>query len=140
MPRALAPPKHENPSWRLLAAPDCVGRSLAAGLALGAPRGCDSFLLRDPRFGLRESGDPRHGLRESRARAGRIRARLRAQRVSAFRLAERRRHLLAVDWVSTASVTRVWPNRIVVIVTERTPGGIREAADLDGEPRATGWR
>jgi cell division protein FtsQ len=36
-------------------------------------------------------------------------------------LAERRRHLLAVDWVRTASVTRVLPDRIAVRVTERTP-------------------
>ena len=36
-------------------------------------------------------------------------------------LAERRRHLLAMDWVRTAAVTRVWPNRILVTITERTP-------------------
>ena len=36
-------------------------------------------------------------------------------------LAERRRHLLAVDWVSGATVTRVWQNKIVVTVGERKP-------------------
>ncbi len=36
-------------------------------------------------------------------------------------LAERRRHLLAVDWVRTALIERIWPNRIVVTITERMP-------------------
>jgi cell division protein FtsQ len=36
-------------------------------------------------------------------------------------LAERRRQLLAVDWIEDASVSRVWPNRIVVRVRERKP-------------------
>jgi cell division protein FtsQ len=36
-------------------------------------------------------------------------------------LAERRRRLLAIDWVADASVSRVWPDRLVVRVTERQP-------------------
>ena len=37
-------------------------------------------------------------------------------------LDERRRHLLAVDWVRLrASVMRVWPDRILVTIEERTP-------------------
>jgi cell division protein FtsQ len=36
-------------------------------------------------------------------------------------LAERRRRLLAVDWIEDASVSRVWPDRLVVRVTERRP-------------------
>ena len=36
-------------------------------------------------------------------------------------LAERRRHLLAVDWVRTVSLSRVWPRGIAVTVTERVP-------------------
>jgi cell division protein FtsQ len=34
---------------------------------------------------------------------------------------ERRRKLLAVDWVEHASVSRVWPNRLVVRIWERRP-------------------
>jgi cell division protein FtsQ len=34
---------------------------------------------------------------------------------------ERRRKLLAVDWVEQASVSRVWPNRLVVRIWERKP-------------------
>src|SRR5262249_20375146 len=34
---------------------------------------------------------------------------------------ERRRKLMAVDWVERASVSRIWPNRLVVRIWERTP-------------------
>jgi len=36
-------------------------------------------------------------------------------------LDERRRRLLAIDWVEDASVSRVWPDRLVVRIRERTP-------------------
>jgi cell division protein FtsQ len=36
-------------------------------------------------------------------------------------LDERRRRLLAIDWVEDASVSRVWPDRLVVRIHERTP-------------------
>ena len=42
---------------------------------------------------------------------------------SAFRMpmAERRRRLLAIDWVEEASISRIWPNRLLVHITERKP-------------------
>jgi cell division protein FtsQ len=36
-------------------------------------------------------------------------------------LAERRRRLLAIDWVEDATVSRIWPNRVEVRVIERRP-------------------
>ena len=36
-------------------------------------------------------------------------------------LAERRRRLLAIDWVEDASVSRVWPDRLVIRIRERKP-------------------
>jgi cell division protein FtsQ len=36
-------------------------------------------------------------------------------------LAERRRRLLAIDWVEDASVSRVWPDRLEVRIRERQP-------------------
>jgi len=36
-------------------------------------------------------------------------------------LDERRRRLLAIDWVEDASVSRVWPDRLVVRIRERRP-------------------
>jgi len=41
--------------------------------------------------------------------------------VFAVPLDERRRRLLAVDWVEDATVSRVWPNHLLVRVTERKP-------------------
>jgi cell division protein FtsQ len=36
-------------------------------------------------------------------------------------LAERRRRLLAIDWVEDASVSRIWPDRLLVRIRERQP-------------------
>ena len=36
-------------------------------------------------------------------------------------LEERRRRLLAIDWIEEASVSRVWPDRLIVRVRERKP-------------------
>lgn len=41
--------------------------------------------------------------------------------VFAVPLAERRRRLLAIDWVEDASVSRIWPDRLVVRIRERKP-------------------
>ena len=47
-------------------------------------------------------------------------------------IAERRRKLLAVDWVKEASISRVWPNRILVRITERTPVAFVQIPGPDG--------
>src|ERR1035438_6220400 len=36
-------------------------------------------------------------------------------------LGERRRRLLAIDWVADASVSRVWPDRLLISIRERKP-------------------
>ena len=41
--------------------------------------------------------------------------------VFAIPLEERRRRLLAVDWVEDVSISRIWPDRVVVRIRERTP-------------------
>lgn len=41
--------------------------------------------------------------------------------IFAVPLAERRRRLLAIDWVEDASVSRLWPDRLVVRIRERKP-------------------
>jgi cell division protein FtsQ len=52
--------------------------------------------------------------------------------ILAVPLAERRRRLLAVDWVEDASVSRVWPNRLLVRVTERQPVAFASLPVRDG--------
>jgi cell division protein FtsQ len=69
------------------------------------------------------------------------------QSVFSIPLDERRRRLLAIDWVEEASVARVWPNRILVRLIERKPvafvffrSGVllidRHGVLLDPPPRA----
>jgi cell division protein FtsQ len=41
--------------------------------------------------------------------------------IFAIPLAERRRRLLAIDWVEDASVARIWPDRLLVRIRERQP-------------------
>ena len=36
-------------------------------------------------------------------------------------LAERRRRLMAIDWVEDVSVSRIWPDRLLVRIRERKP-------------------
>jgi cell division protein FtsQ len=127
MPRPLAQPKPKM-TWRR-AARLFVWALAAAGIALGA-RSVNSFLLRDPHFELEcPAGETApcanleiHGaVYASRARIESVFADDFGTSVFHIPLAERRRRLLAVDWVSSASVSRVWPSRIVVTITERTP-------------------
>ena len=98
--------------------------------ALSAYSAVDQFLAGNPRFRLAE---PAPDSKESpalqiegagHASRGRI--------LSAFAsdygrslyllpLAERRRSLLAIDWVKDATVSRLWPDRVAVKIVERKP-------------------
>lgn len=101
---------------------------IVAGIAWGG-RSVNSFLLHDPRFELQcPANAPScanleiHGVvYASPARIQSVFAQDFGASVFHIPLAERRRRLLAVDWVNSASISRVWPSRIVVNVTERTP-------------------
>jgi cell division protein FtsQ len=114
---------------------------VAAGLAWGAKE-TNSFLLSDPRFGMEcADGQTECAALEIRGAVYTNKQRIQAvfapdfgQSVFHIPLAERRRHLLAVDWVDTASVSRVWPNRIVVAITERRPVAFAKLP-IGGGPR-----
>lgn len=127
MPRPLAPPKAKM-TWRR-AARLFIWALAAAGILLGA-KSVNSFLLRDPRFELECSAREAAPCSDMEIHGAVYASKARIQSVFAddfgtsvfhIPLAERRRRLLAVDWVSSASVSRVWPSRIVVTITERTP-------------------
>jgi cell division protein FtsQ len=116
--RRVETPAPAKPRW-LLWARIALWAGVFAGLAWGGKE-VHSFLLRDPRFHLENLEI--HGDRyTSSARLQAVFAPDFGKSVFQIPLAERRRHLLAVDWVRTAAVTRVWPNRIIVKVTEREP-------------------
>ncbi len=117
MPKAVAPPKPKfNPRlWGRLA----LWGFIFAGAALGAKE-VHSFLLSDPRFEFKNL-ELRGAVYTSRARIENVFAADAHKSVFHMSLGERRSHLLAIDWVRTATIERVWPNRIVVTITERKP-------------------
>ncbi len=47
-------------------------------------------------------------------------------------LAERRRRLLAIDWVRDATVSRLWPDRLFVRIAERQPVAFVQLPDGSG--------
>lgn len=129
MPKAPAPAKPDSGKlrWRLWL------RAVAwSGLFVGIMWGgaeVRAFLLTDPRFGLAcDPSEPSCASLEIHGTTYANRDRVQAvftpdfgRSVFHLPLAERRRHLLAIDWVRTATVSRVWPNRIIVNITERVP-------------------
>ncbi len=90
-----------------------------------AARRAHRYALNDPQFIL--SGENRGALTlkgvnyASRAKLLRVFAADYGRSIFAVPLDERRRRMLAVDWVEDASVSRVWPNRLLVRITERKP-------------------
>lgn len=109
--------------WRLWLS--VTGWSLAfVSLGMGV-RQAHRFVITDPKFVL-SAEDPNalaiQGLKYTpRARVARIFAGDFGRSIFEAPLAEHRRRLLAIDWVEDASVSRIWPNRLLVRVTERKP-------------------
>lgn len=90
-----------------------------------AARQAHRYVLRDQQFIL--SSDDRNALTiqgvtySARAKLLRVFAIDYGRSIFAVPLDERRRRLLAIDWVADAAVSRVWPNRLLVRITERQP-------------------
>jgi cell division protein FtsQ len=83
------------------------------------------YLIHNPQFILahdRRDALSIDGLRYgSRAKVQRIFAEDTDHSVFSVPLDERRRRLLAIDWVQDAAVSRVWPDRLAVRIQERKP-------------------
>ena len=109
--------------WRLWL--PAAGWCLVFASTAVAARKVQHYVLADPQFVL--SPDDRAALSvqgaayASRARIASIFARDYGRSVFSVNLAERRRRLLGIDWVRNASISRIWPNRLVVRITERHP-------------------
>jgi cell division protein FtsQ len=105
-------------AWGLVAGAVCVSTGMAA---LRVRR----FALDDPQFRLtRDKADALtlEGLRHaSRTKVQRVFAGDWGHSIFSVPIEERRRRLLAIDWVEDASVLRVWPDRLTVQVHERRP-------------------
>jgi cell division protein FtsQ len=109
--------------WRLFAAIVAFG-VLFVSTAVAALKVRD-YVTHDPQFILsrdRKDALAIEGLRyASRSKVMRIFAPDFDRSIFSVPLAERRRRLLAIDWVEDASVSRIWPYRLVVRVRERKP-------------------
>jgi cell division protein FtsQ len=126
MPKPVAPPRRKW-NWRI------AGRVVFwAGVfvvLLWGARQVSAFLERDPRFEFVcaanatdcSSLEIRGAKYSSRGRIQNAFASDFGGSVFKIPLAERRRRLLAIDWVNTASISRIWPRGIAVTITERTP-------------------
>ncbi|MCU1275012.1 MAG: Polypeptide-transport-associated domain protein FtsQ-type [Bryobacterales bacterium] len=85
------------------------------------------FVITDPRFTLASADDRNDGLsmeglvHTSRARVLTSFMPDFGRSVFLIPIAERRRRLLAVDWVEDAAIARIWPNRVAVRIRERRP-------------------
>ena len=98
--------------------------------AIYASQRVEQFLIRDPRFflpgpadyGLESPNVQLNGIRyASRTRILRLFDEDYGRSIYLFPLAARRKALLNVNWVHDASIVRVWPDRVVVSVSERKP-------------------
>ena len=83
------------------------------------------FVLTDPQFVLsrdRKDALTIEGLKyTSRSKVRRVFAADFDGSIFKVPLPERRRRLLAIDWVEDASISRIWPDRLVVRIRERKP-------------------
>jgi cell division protein FtsQ len=123
------PPEPKKPkiNWRLMGRV-VLWTGIFAGVALGGKQ-VQSFMLHDSRFALDclprakscANIEIQGAVHSNMARVYGIFAQDSGKSVFDISLEERRRHLLAVDWVREASVMRVWPNKIAITIEERQP-------------------
>ncbi len=110
-------------NWRLLLG--LAALALAAVSTAAAGIKVHRFATTNPQFTLsrdRRDALTLEGVRyASRAKILRVFSPDFGRSVFLAPLAERRRELLAIDWVEDASVSRVWPDRLIVRIRERKP-------------------
>ena len=103
--------------------------------AIYAAQRFEQFLITDPRFMLIAPTD--YGQESPSIEVDGIRYAPRGQVLRVFAndlgrsvfllpLTERQRALTRVGWVKTAAIVRLWPNRLMVHITERTPAAFVE--------------
>lgn len=108
-------------------------------------REAGAFLCSDPRFALPASwhdGQPSaleiRGLRyASRHAIEQVFSQDAGRSIYMIPLAERRRQLMAIDWVRDAVVMRRWPRQLIVRVVERQPVAFVVASGQAGGPGET---
>jgi cell division protein FtsQ len=119
MPKVVKPEKFP---WRLTFT--IAMWTAAAGTAAMAAKSVQNFVLTDSHFALSPPSRALsfEGVRyASRARLAQMFAADFGKSAFHVPMAERRRRLLAIDWVESATISRIWPNHLVVRVKERRP-------------------
>ena len=110
-------------NWRLLFA----GIVLLAASVSTAMAGykVHHYVLNDPQFNLsrerRDSITIQGLVYASKWKVQRVFANDFDHSIFAVPLEERRRRLMGIDWIEDASISRVWPDRLVVRIKERKP-------------------
>ena len=123
--RAAPAPKRDMPTWRIVAIVTAV--IVFALASLYAIHTLEQFVIRDQRFALNGPEGDQETLEisgASHASQRQIEAVFSedsGRSVYLLPLNDRRTTLRAVDWVRDASIVRLWPNRVLVRVAERTP-------------------
>jgi cell division protein FtsQ len=102
--------------------------ALLAGGALYGFQSLEAFLIRDARFALGRPGAAAEeslritGVRHASPRAiEEVFAEDRGHSIYLIPLEARREALRQVPWVRDAAIARIWPNRLLVQITEREP-------------------
>ena len=110
-------------NWRLLFG--AMGLVVVCGSTAMAAYKVRQYVTTDPQFNLsrdRKDSITIQGLMyASRWKVQRIFAADFDRSIFSVPLEERRRRLLGIDWIEDASISRVWPDRLVVRVRERKP-------------------
>lgn len=115
------------PAWRIVWIGTLLTVVLGAGLFAWSR--LEQFLMGDPRFALNGiDGSPDTPTLQISGAAHASRQRIEAvfaedsgRSVYLMPLADRRIALRSVAWIKDASIARVWPNRVLVRIQERTP-------------------
>jgi cell division protein FtsQ len=110
-------------NWRLLFGG--IALVVVCGSTAMAAYKVRQYVTTDPQFNLsrdRKDSITIQGLMyASRWKVQRIFAADFGRSIFSVPLEERRRRLLGIDWIEDASISRVWPDRLVVRVRERKP-------------------
>jgi cell division protein FtsQ len=110
-----------------------VGLLAATALVLVAMK-VEQFLISDPRFLLARHSDfnVTGNYYTSEKQIEGVFGRDFGRSVYLCPISQRRQQLLAIDWVEEATVSRIWPNRILVAVRERKPVAFVQVESRDG--------
>jgi cell division protein FtsQ len=116
---------------------------VVAAAGLMAFHRVEAFLINDQRFLVRGPGDLRQnganfqvaGLRRvTREEVLRLFENDFGRSLYLFPAAERRRNLLAIDWIRDATISRRWPNQVFVKIRERQPMAFMQFNRPGGTP------